>query len=238
LYLTSPYFHLTSTSSSQLTHHPHPQYTPTASDLVIATIHHTSLETYHASLTPHGALATLPQMAFEGATKKTRPQLQPGDVVYARVAAASRHTDAELACVGVASGRAEGLGPLVGGMVVDVGLGFARRLLMAPASSSSSAAGSAGSALQGSTGKSGKGRNTTPTAAAGEQNKSGIVVLDELGGAGLAFETAVGRNGRVWVNSESAATVVAVCRALAETAEKGLDVEGQRKLVQRLRRGG
>jgi exosome complex component RRP40 len=158
-------------------------------------------------------------MSFEGATKKTRPQLTTGQLVYARVVSANKYMDAELECVSASTGKSDELGPLVGGVVVDVSLGFARRLLMAPAPP----AGQAGKGLKGLE------RGTS---------KNGIVVLDELGSAGLAFETAVGRNGKVWVNSESVATVVTVCRALRETDEKVLDLAAQRKLVQRLGKGG
>jgi exosome complex component RRP40 len=124
--------------------------------------------------------------------------------VYARVALANRHMDAELECVHSGTGRADGLGPLsAGGCLLPVGLAFARRLL---------AGGGDG------------------------QSRSGVVVLEELGAAGLAFETAVGRNGRVWVNSESVKTVLVVGRVLRETDEKGLDVAAQKRLVKRVLR--
>ena len=44
----------------------------------------------------------LPQLSFEGATKRNRPNLKSGDVVYARVAAASRDMDPILTCVDAA----------------------------------------------------------------------------------------------------------------------------------------
>jgi len=119
--------------------------------------------------------------------------------VYARVSLANRHMDPELECVSQSTGKADGLGPLVGGMVFDVSLGLSRRLLMARS-----------------------------------REEGGIAVLELLGEEGLAFETAVGRNGKVWVNSESLKTVVAAGRALRETDEMGLDLEGQKKLVKRL----
>jgi exosome complex component RRP40 len=65
----------------------------------------------------------------------------------------------------------------------------------------------------------------------------GVGVLEMLGGeegGGLAFETAVGRNGKVWVGSESARTVVLVGRALQATDREGLGMEGQRRLVKKL----
>jgi exosome complex component RRP40 len=150
-------------------------------------------------VTPYTPNASLPQLAFEGATKKTRPQLGPGALVYARVSLANRHMDPELECVSATTGKAEGLGPLTGGMVFDISLGLARRLLMART-----------------------------------REAGGIAVLELLGAEGLAFETAVGRNGKVWVGSESIKTVVLVGRALRETDEKGLGVEQQKKLVQKL----
>jgi len=173
------------------------QYVPTQGDLVVAQVHRSTADHHYASLSPHTAHALLPVLAFESATKKTRPVLAPGALVYARVALCDRHMDAELECVSPATGKADGLGPLVGGTLVAVSPGFARRLLM-PAGG------------------------------------SGVAVLEELEAAGLAFETAVGRNGRVWVNSESTRAVIVVCRALRETDERGLDAGAQRKLVRRL----
>lgn len=125
--------------------------------------------------------------------------LASGALVYARVAVAHRHMDPEIECVSSATGKADGLGPLTGGMLFPISLGFARRLMMPK------------SATEGK-----------------------VVVLDELADAGLQFETATGRNGRFWVDSESAATVIAVGRAVQETDEKRLGVEEQKKLAKRL----
>lgn len=133
------------------------------------------------------------------ASKKTRPNLPSGALVYARVSLANRHMDPELECVSSATGKAEGLGPLVGGMLYNISLGMARRLLMRKSA---------------------------------EEGK--IVVLEELGSAGLAFETAVGRNGKMWVNSESVKTVLVVGRAVKDTDELNLSVEQQKKLVRKL----
>jgi hypothetical protein len=46
--------------------------------------------------------ALLPQLSFEGATKRNRPNIKAGDVVYARVAMASRDMDPILTCVDAA----------------------------------------------------------------------------------------------------------------------------------------
>ena len=43
--------------------------------------------------------ASLSFMAFEGATKKNRPNINVGDVVYAKLLVASRDMEPELVCV-------------------------------------------------------------------------------------------------------------------------------------------
>jgi exosome complex component RRP40 len=154
---------------------------------------------YYVTLTDFAPNATLGHLAFEMATKKTRPILNAGALVYARVSLANKHMDAELECVSATTGKAEGLGPLAGGMVFNISLGMARRLLMAKTV---------------------------------EQGK--VVVLAEFENAGAAFETAVGRNGKVWINSPSTKTIIAVGRAIGETDEKNLSVEQQKKLVRKI----
>lgn len=106
------------------------EYMPVAGDTVLVTVHHSSPDFYHCSITPHTPYAQLPQLAFENATKKTRPLLGPGSLVYARISMADKHMDPELECVHPGTGRADGLGELKGGMVFDVSLGMARRLIM------------------------------------------------------------------------------------------------------------
>jgi len=178
---------------------PASKYVPAVGDLVICTVQRSGPDYYHVAISDYSANAILPQLAFEMATKKTRPQLHHGALVYARVCLANRHMDPELECVSPTTGKADGLGPLVGGMLYDISLGMARRLLM---------------------------RKSV------EEGK--VVMLDELGSAGLAFETAVGRNGKLWVNSESVKTVLIVGRAVKETDENKLGVEQQKKLVRKL----
>lgn len=109
----------------------HSRYVPRAGDLVIAQVHHSSMDFFHLSLAPHTPHAILPQLAFEGATKKTRPQLKANDLVYAKVTAAQKNMEVELSCVNPSTGKSEldGLGPLNGGMVFDVSPGLAGRIL-------------------------------------------------------------------------------------------------------------
>jgi exosome complex component RRP40 len=175
------------------------QYIPTVGDLVIGKVDKSAADLYYVNLSDYTSNACLPQLAFEMATKKSRPQLASGALVYARVSLANRHMDPELECVSATTGKADGLGPLVGGMLYEISSGMARRLLM---------------------------RKSV------EEGK--VTVLEELGSAGLAFETAVGRNGKLWVNSESIKTILVVGRAVRETDEKNLSLDQQKKLVRKL----
>jgi len=106
------------------------RYLPSVGDLVVATVHHSSMDTYHCALTPHTPFALLGQLDFEGATKKTRPVLNPGALVYGRVRKADKWSDVEIECFNSATGKSEGMGPLKGGMLFDVSSGLARRLMM------------------------------------------------------------------------------------------------------------
>ncbi|KAI5867663.1 hypothetical protein GGS23DRAFT_592957 [Durotheca rogersii] len=175
------------------------RYIPTVGDLVIGTVHHSAADYFYVTLSSYTSNAVLPQLAFEMATKKTKPNLNPGALVYARVSLANRHMDPELECVSPETGKAGVLGPLIGGMLFDISPGMARRLSMRKYA---------------------------------EEGK--VVILDELGAAGLAFETAVGRNGKMWVNSESIKTVLAAGRGVKETDEKNLGVAQQKKLARKL----
>lgn len=74
------------------------------------------------------APALLPTLAFEGATKRNRPQLNPGDMVFCRVTAASMYMDPEVSCMD-AHGRSDGLGHVAGGCMFETTTGHCRRLL-------------------------------------------------------------------------------------------------------------
>ncbi|KAK0510259.1 hypothetical protein JMJ35_007653 [Cladonia borealis] len=176
------------------------RYIPQPNDLIIATVHHSSTDIYHCSITPHTAFAQLPQLAFEGATKKTRPQLNSGSLIYARILSASKHTDPEIVCYNPSTGKSEGMGELKGGMLFDISMAMARRLLMHK-----------------------------------QKADGGIALLEEIGGK-VAFEIAVGRNGKVWVKSGGVNETLLVGRALQETDTQGLGIEEQVKVVRRLMR--
>lgn len=196
---------------------PNRRYIPTVNDLIIAQVQRSSMDFFHCIITPHAPLAVLGQLAFEGASKKTRPNLKQGDLVYARVLSVGigAGTEVELTCVNPATGKAEpgGLGLLSGGMLFDVSTGLAARLMKASTSSSSVEAAS-------------------------------VVVLEELGNkfeSKGGFEIAVGRNGKVWVDSSNSGDMavkitVAIGKCLKELDQRHLTPPEQRKLVTRVLR--
>lgn len=110
---------------------PNARYVPRKGDLVIAQVQRSSMDFFHLSICPHTPQAILPQLAFEGASKKTRPQLKPNDLVYAKIVSANKNMEVELTCVNPSTGKSEpeGLGPITGGMVFDISIGLAARLL-------------------------------------------------------------------------------------------------------------
>ena len=92
------------------------------------------------------------------------------------------------------------MGELKGGMLFDISMAMARRLLMPK-----------------------------------QKEDRGIALLEEIGGK-VAFEIAVGRNGKVWVKSAGVKETLLVGRALQETDTQGLGIEEQVKVVRRLMR--
>lgn len=67
-------------------------------------------------------------MAFEGATKRNRPDVKVGDLVYARVVVAAKDVEPELSCIDN-SGKSDGMGQLQDGYSFVCTLGLCRKLL-------------------------------------------------------------------------------------------------------------
>lgn len=72
--------------------------------------------------------ASLSIYSFEGGTKKNRPNLSHGSLVYARMNVANKDVEPELSCI-AASGRAEGFGPLNDGYMFKCSTGLSRQCL-------------------------------------------------------------------------------------------------------------
>ncbi|XP_063194409.1 exosome complex component RRP40 isoform X2 [Chroicocephalus ridibundus] len=73
--------------------------------------------------------ASLSYLAFEGATKRNRPNAQVGDLIYGQFLVANKDMEPEMVCID-SSGRSSGMG-IIGqdGFLFKVSLGLIRKLL-------------------------------------------------------------------------------------------------------------
>ncbi|KAK0439744.1 hypothetical protein EV421DRAFT_821249 [Armillaria borealis] len=71
--------------------------------------------------------ASLDGLAFEGASKRNRPNLKIGSLVYARVSLAHKDMEPELECFDAQTRKSEGFGELKGGFMVRCSLGMCRK---------------------------------------------------------------------------------------------------------------
>uniref|UniRef100_G3TZR2 Exosome complex component RRP40 n=1 Tax=Loxodonta africana TaxID=9785 RepID=G3TZR2_LOXAF len=73
--------------------------------------------------------ASLSYLAFEGATKRNRPNVQVGDLIYGQFLVANKDMEPEMVCID-SCGRANGMG-VIGqdGLLFKVTLGLIRKLL-------------------------------------------------------------------------------------------------------------
>lgn len=109
------------------------RYVPALEDPIIGIVQDRFGEEYRLDINGSDT-ATLSMLAFQGATKKNRPNLGAGALVYCRVVRASKNMEAEVSCIEPGSTKSwsggETLyGELQGGTVVQVSLGMARKLL-------------------------------------------------------------------------------------------------------------
>ncbi|KAG7731106.1 hypothetical protein KL948_003386 [Ogataea haglerorum] len=105
------------------------RYMPAAQDFVVGTIVGSFGESYKVSLANFSTPAVLGFYAFPNASKKNRPRLKTGDLVYARVASVDPDLDVELECFDATTGKEGGFGHLEGGFLFEVRLAYARYLL-------------------------------------------------------------------------------------------------------------
>lgn len=116
------------------------RYLPIIDDCVIGTVVDKSQDWYRVDIgAPEPAM--LPALAFEGASKRNKPNIELNTLVYARVARTDRDMEAELTCVDKHSKKdwmtgQTTFGELSGGLTVATTLSFAQSLLT-PATDSS-----------------------------------------------------------------------------------------------------
>jgi len=106
------------------------RYIPSADDPVLGTVLAKHSEFYDVDIAAP-FVALLPVLAFEGATRRNRPNLKEGDLIYCRVDTAHRDMQPTLTCMD-AAGRSAGFGPLKGGLQFACGTAQARALLSRP----------------------------------------------------------------------------------------------------------
>ncbi|KAJ6645686.1 Exosome complex component RRP40 [Pseudolycoriella hygida] len=105
------------------------RYIPCRGETVIGTIIQKAGDIYRVDI---GASepACLPYLAFEGATKKNRPDVNVGDLVFAKLLNASKDYESELICVN-SYGQKHKLGALNGGFVFDCSINLNPRDILA-----------------------------------------------------------------------------------------------------------
>ena len=73
-------------------------YVPRVSDQVVGIIEEKMGEFYKVNIFSSSS-ALLNKLAFEGATKRNKPELKKGDVLYLRVSIADKDLDTEVTCI-------------------------------------------------------------------------------------------------------------------------------------------
>lgn len=109
----------------------HKRYVPAVGDTVVGVVLERRAEAYRVDVGGSTA-AFLPLLAFDGASRRNKPELPVGCMIYARVCGVDRHADAELTCQ-VADGPKRDwvtgesvFGELRGGTCIRLGVAFAK----------------------------------------------------------------------------------------------------------------
>lgn len=103
------------------------RYIPNRGETVIGIVVQKAGDIYRVEI---GASETacLSYLAFEGATKKSRPDVNVGDLVFAKLLIANKDFESELVCVN-SLGKKEKLGVLNGGFVFNCSINLVRKVL-------------------------------------------------------------------------------------------------------------
>lgn len=110
-------------------------YIPREGDQVVGIVEDKGGEYYKVNIFSTSS-ALLGRLSFEGATKRNKPELHKGDVVYARVILAHKDMDYELSCISASGSKKEWssgetmYGALAEGILIRVNLSTARALLL------------------------------------------------------------------------------------------------------------
>lgn len=194
------------------------RYLPTQNDLVIGIITARLAEAFRVDI-GGPQIATLPLLSgFEGATKKTRPNWQPGTIIFARVSLAHPHLEPELACFDP-SGNVSA--DLFGDLEEEPTNNSGASNTVASSSPSSTTSTSNTSAPSTKPKKFNQLLRTTCSFSKSLQNPSAVPLLSILGRR-WAFEVAAGANGRVFLSTSSASQTSLLAGIIAKAARDNL----------------
>lgn len=107
---------------------------PRQGDNVVAVVEDRAGDYYTVNINS-GNHCILNRIAFDGATKRNKPELKRGDLVYGRVIAANGDADVEISCTSTSGPKKDWstgetiYGPLMNGLLISVSIGHARSLL-------------------------------------------------------------------------------------------------------------
>ncbi|XP_052867352.1 exosome complex component RRP40 [Anopheles cruzii] len=146
------------------------RYTPSRGELVIGVVTAKAGDIFRVDI-GSSETASLSYVAFEGATKKNRPDVNVGDIVYARLLIAHPDVEPELVCVD-SHGKKGKLGILHDGFLLNCSLNLIRKIL------------------------------------------NPKCMFLSLLSKELAFEMAVGINGRIWIRGRGVRETIAVGNAV------------------------
>ncbi|XP_072949593.1 exosome complex component RRP40 [Epargyreus clarus] len=103
------------------------RYIPSRGENVIGVVTQKSGDNFRVDI-GGSCPATISYLSFEGATKKNRPEVQTGDVLYAKVLVAGKDMEPELLCVD-SRGLKGRLGVLTDGFLFKCSLNLIRKIL-------------------------------------------------------------------------------------------------------------
>jgi exosome complex component RRP40 len=111
------------------------RYFPLTGDQIVGLIEDKGSDYYKVNIFSTSS-ALLSRLGFEGATKRNKPELKKGDIVYARVSLAHKDLETELTCTASSGSKKEWssgeavYGKLCNGVVVKMSIGKAKSMLL------------------------------------------------------------------------------------------------------------
>ncbi|XP_074642391.1 exosome complex component RRP40-like [Tubulanus polymorphus] len=104
------------------------RYVPVRGDCVIGIVTQKAGDIFRVDI-GGSELASLSYLTFEGATKRNRPDVKVGDLVYAKLLVATKDMEPELVCMN-SQGKSGGFGVIGdGGLLIHCSLNLVRKVL-------------------------------------------------------------------------------------------------------------